>query len=409
MNGIRGLKSFLVRMVELTGNLGGIVPDPIRYWVKVAKDAGAVNMFTIGVPDPIPRESLEVYAKAVYEQELKGVTGYPPFVGEEFLKKNIVVMESNYGAELSAEDVGRMYVTVGASQALQFIFSVFKQGSEVLVNTPGWGTVFNMIAHSGNNGVPVSFFEDGKFIQENAEKAVSDKTAAVYINFPANPTGALVSESELRDMCGWAASNNLQIISDEPYKYVIFDRKKTPYNSPVSFGDEINSKVNLVSSFSKIVKPDARLGFIRVSPEILTAHEMMGYYFRNLSAGVSRGIQAGASALIEADPKLSFLKPVLKGYREKNEIIRKYLTEWGCELPYKPAGTYMMFPTTPGGIEAEEFVRKTAAEKKTGFVPGSSFGGRFPGFEHLNKHFRIGFGGGMSREKIIGVMEQLTD
>lgn len=274
--------------MELTPNLEGIEPDPIRYWVKVCKDAGAVNMFTIGVPDPIPEESLEIYCKAVYEQEKKAATGYPPFVGEEKLKENILNMEGYFGAKLKEDDAARMYVTVGASQALQFVFSLYKPGSEVMVSTPAWGTIHNMLAHSGNKGVPAALFKDGKFVVEEAEKALSDKTQAVYINYPNNPTGEVVGEAQLREMCGWAVSNNLQIISDEPYKYVIFDRKKTPYTSPVSFGDDINNKVSLISSFSKVVKPDVRLGYIRVAPELLSAHEMVGFYFRNLSAGASR-------------------------------------------------------------------------------------------------------------------------
>ncbi len=394
--------------MKINENIARIVPDPIRYWVKVAKDAGAVNMFTIGVPDPMPEKTLETFAKGVYEQEKKGATGYPPFVGEGFLKENIITMESNYGAKLNDTDLEKMYVTVGASQALQFIFSVFKTGSEIIVNTPGWGTIHNLISHSGNIGVPASMFEGGRFIEENAENALSDKTCAVYINYPANPTGEVVPESELKKMCGWAVSNNLQIISDEPYKYILFDRKKTPYTSPVCFGDDINQKVNLISSFSKIVKPDIRLGFIRVSDDILESHEMVGFYFRNLSAGSSRGIQAGVSALIQEDPELKFLSTVIEGYKQKSEIVQKTMTDWGCEFPYKPAGTYMVFPTTPDGSDGEEFVRKMAKEKKTGFVPGSSFGGSFQGFEDLSKHFRMGFGAGMTKERIIEVLADLT-
>ncbi|MBD3388195.1 MAG: aminotransferase class I/II-fold pyridoxal phosphate-dependent enzyme [Candidatus Altiarchaeales archaeon] len=394
--------------MDLTESLEGIVPDPIRYWVRVCKDAGAVNMFTIGVPDPIPTEVLEVYAKAVYDQEMKGATGYPPFVGEEEFKKSIIDMEGNFGAELADDDVNRMYVTVGASQGLQFIFSIFKPGSEVLVNTPAWGTIHNMIAHSGNVGVPAPLFEEGRFVVENAEKALTEKTQAVYVNFPANPSGELVAESEIKKMCGWAVAENLQIVSDEPYKYTIFDRKKTPYKSPVSFGSDINANVSLLSSFSKIVKPDVRMGFIRVSPSIMAAHEMVGFYFRNLSAGASRGLQAGLRAMIDGDPKLGFLKSVVEGYRVKSELTQKRLGEWGCEFPYKPAGTYMLFPTTPDGSDAEEWVKKTATEKKCGFIPGTSFGGSYPGFEHLKKHFRMGVGGGLTLEKLETVLDELV-
>jgi aspartate aminotransferase len=395
-------------MVKLTPYLDDLEPDPIRYWVKVAKDAGANNNLTIGVPDPIPRESLEVFAKAQYESEVKGATSYPPFDGEEGIKKAIVEMESNFGAKMTDADIPRIHVTVGASQALQFIFSVFAPGSEIMVATPCWGTIFNMSAHAGVKGVPAALFESGKFIEENAKKAATAKTRAVYINFPANPTGEVIAERELKRMCEWAAPKKIQIISDEPYKYLIFDRGKSPYTSPVSFGGDIADNVCLVSSFSKIVKPDIRLGYIRISPQILASHGMVGFMFRNLSAGASRGVQAGVTALVQKDPKLQFLRPIVDGYKAKSDIVAKYMTEWGCQLPYKPAATYMMFPTTPHGEDGEDFVRKTCVEKKTAFVPGTSFGGNKKGFKHLSRHFRIGFGGGMSREKAEEVMKQLT-
>jgi aspartate/methionine/tyrosine aminotransferase len=394
-------------MVRLTKNLDGIVPDPVRYWVKVGKDAGATNNMTIGVPDPIPKESLEVFAKAEYEAELKGATSYPNFDGEESLKKAIVAMEANFGAKMTEEDIQRMYVTIGASQALQFVFSLFPSGSEIMVMTPCWGTIHNMVAHSGVKGVPVGFFEEGKFIQENAEAGYSKKMQALYINFPANPTGEVVPEAQLRRLCDWAVSKDIQIITDEPYKYLIFDRDKTPYTSPMSFGKEVTDSVNLVSSFSKIVKPDIRLGYIRLSPKILAADDMVGFYFRNLSAGASRGIQSGVTALLNKDPALKFLRPIVDGYKAKGELVEKYMTEWGCQLPYRPSATYMMFPTTPHGEDGEEFVRKTAQEKKTAFIPGSSFGGNFKGFGHLKKHFRIGFGAGMSLQTVEEVMRHL--
>lgn len=394
--------------MKLTKNLDGIVPDPVRYWVKVGKDAGATNNMTIGVPDKIPKDSLEIFAKAQYDEEMKGATGYPPFDGDESLKKAILSMEANFGASMTDADLPRIFVTVGASQALQFAFSLFPAGSEIMTMTPCWGTIHNMMAHSGVKGVPVSLFEGGRFVQENAERAHSKKTQAVYINFPANPTGEVVPEAEVRKMCGWAAAEGIQIIADEPYKYLIFDRGRTPYTSPVSWGGDIADNTCVISSFSKIVKPDIRLGYVRLSPKILAAHDMVGFYFRNLSAGASEGVQAGVTALVQKDPKLGFLKPIVEGYRQKSELIAKYMLEWGCSLPYKPAATYMMFPTTPDGSDAEDWVRKTAVQKKTAFIPGTSFGGGFKGFRQLKKHFRIGFGGGMTRERVVEVMEALV-
>lgn len=99
---------------------------------------------------------------------------------------------------------------------------------------------------------------------------------------------------------------------------------------------------------------------------------------------------------------------MIDGYRAKNELVVKQMGEWGCEFPYKPAGTYMAFPSTPDGSDSEDFVKKTAADKKCGFIPGTSFGGKYEGFEQVRKHFRMGFGGGMSIEKLGEVLTELT-
>ncbi|MCX6695277.1 MAG: pyridoxal phosphate-dependent aminotransferase [Candidatus Altiarchaeota archaeon] len=396
-------------MPELNENIAKISPDPVRSWIKTLKDLGAVNMFTIGEPDPISKDILEVYAKAAYNDDVSGKTSYPPVAGEEALIKNIVRMESGFNTNLSEEDAKRIYVTIGASQALQFMFSAFKQGSEILVMTPCWGTIYNMIQHSGNVGVPVKFFEDGKFIKENADKALSKKTQAAYINFPSNPTGEIMPEKAIKEFGGWCAQHGIQIITDEPYKYLIHDTRKTPYYSPANMDADVNNKVTVISSFSKIIKPDIRLGYVRLAPEIMQADKkgMILYYFRNLSAGAARGVQTGVNAVLEKDIKLEFLKPLVKNYAEKSELLQKYFREMGCEIKNKPAGSYLMFPKTPKGADGEEYVKRIARDYKTAFLPGSSFGGNMKGFEEYAKNFRVGYGGGLTQEKITSVMDSL--
>ena len=396
-------------MLRLTEHLGGIVPDPVRHWIAVDKELGAQNMFTIGEPDAIPREVLEVYAKTVFEEELSGKVSYPPVRGEDVLRKSILDLERNFNVKYKDEDIEQVYVTVGGSQALQFTFSLFKQGTEIIASMPCWGTILNMMAHSGIKGVPAELFKDGKFIEENAEKTLSKKTQAVYVNFPTNPNGVVPPEKAVKDFANWAVSNDLQIISDAPYKYLIYDYDKTPYVSTINFGVDVSRKTTEISSFSKIIKPDIRLGFLRIAPEIIEhkdAKQLM-YYFRNLSASVSRSTQVGVSKIIQKDPKLDFLKPLAVKYKEKALLMQQYLEKMGCSLLEKPAGGYFLFPKTPKGMDGEEFVKKTASEKKIGFIPGSSFGGNLKGFDNLKQYFRVGFGGGWTTEKIRQVFDSL--
>jgi aspartate/methionine/tyrosine aminotransferase len=390
-------------MLELTDNLGKVNPDPVRSWIAKLKENGASKMFTIGIPDPVPKEILEVYAKASYNEEVSGKVSYTPVRGEEFLKRNIILMENNYNVKLQEEDLEYMLPTLAASQALQFYFSLFKTGSEILVQSPAWGTIYNMIGHSGNKGVPCAYFEDGKFVAENVDKAITGKTQAAYINVPSNPEGYMPAEGEIKKFTEYCVSKGLQVVSDSPYKYHLYDGS---YYSPINAGGDVSENVSLISSFSKIIKPDIRLGYIRLAPSIWNADvdKKIIYFFRNLGASTARSIQKGVSAVIDHDPKLSFLKSIVAGYKEKSKLMQKYLIDLGAEFSVTPNAGYLMFPKTPGGADGEEYVLKMAADHEIGFLPGSSFSA---GIKQYDKHFRVGIGGGQTKEKISEIMEQL--
>ncbi|HHQ44643.1 MAG TPA: pyridoxal phosphate-dependent aminotransferase [Candidatus Altiarchaeales archaeon] len=391
-------------MVELTDNLKLVSPDPVRSWITKLKEFGATKMFTIGIPDPVPKEIIEVYAKAAYNEDLTNKVSYTPVKGEDALKKNIIVMENNFNVKLTEEDSERILPTIAASQALQFYFSLFKTGSEILVQAPAWGTIYSMIGHSGNTGVPCEYFVDGKFTPENVDAAITEKTQAAYINLPSNPQGFMPKSGEIKKFTEYVAGEKgLQVISDSPYKYHLYSGE---YYSPINSGGDIADNVTLVSSFSKIIKPDIRLGYIRLAPAIWKADtdKKIVYYFRNLGASTSRAIQIGVSAVIDHDPKLSFLKPIVKGYEKKSALMRGYLEGMGAKFDVIPNASYLLFPKTPGDINGEEYVKEMAKDYQIGFLPGSSFSAGMPKYD---KYFRVGIGGGMSGEKIKEIMESI--
>ena len=388
-------------------NIQLIGADPIRSWVKTVINLGATHLFTIGLPDPLPKEILEKFANAEAEETLKGSTSYPELDGHVPLKNSIMEMENNFGSNFTEDDFKLLFASVGASQALQFYFSLFQDNTDVMVSTPCWGTVLSMIRHTGKRPVQAHLFENGKFVEENAEKALTKKTRCVYINVPSNPTGTVLPKKAMYNFSNWAVSHNLQIVSDSPYKYLIYDMKKTPYYCPSSLGDDINANTTCVSSFSKIIKPDIRTGFFRLSPSMFENGVNLIYYFRNLSAGLPTSIQAGVNAVIENDPKLSYLKPITRAYQKKYEIAKKHLERIGCRIPEKPEAGFLFLAKTPNNEDGEAFVRRVAQEYQIGFVPGCSVGGNSNGFEYLKQCIRVGVGGGWTAADIERVLSQL--
>lgn len=390
-------------MVDLNEYLADIKPDPVRSWIATLKSEGAYNMFTIGVPDPIPQEILEVYSNAVRREEMSGKTSYTPITGEEDFKKALIRMERKFNVDLAATDSDLIIPTVGASQALQFVFSLFKQGSEILVQSPGWGTVYNLIAHSGNKGVACEYFENGEFVPENVDDAMGRHTQAAYLNVPSNPAGHMPEGEEIAAFTEYCVEKGLQVISDSPYKYHLYDGR---YYSPINAGGQISDNVILVSSFSKIIKPDIRLGYVRLSPSMRDAKmgKNIASYFRNLGAGTPRAIQMGVKAVIDHDPDLHFLKRIVQGYREKSKVMMEFLIDRGFNFETRPNASYLMFPQTPGLVDGEYYVMEMAKKHGVGFLPGSSFSG---GIEKYHKNIRVGIGGGKTVEEIKEIMEPI--
>lgn len=293
----------------------------------------------------------------------------------------------------------RTYITAGATQALQFVFSLFPEKSEILINTPCWGTTLNICQYSGCTPKTVQLFKEGKFQLDTAQKSITVNTRALYLNVPSNPTGIVYTKKEMLKCAHWAVENNIHIFSDEPYKYLIYNKKKTPYYSPVGFSEEISNITTVIGSFSKTIKPDIRAGFIRIAPDIINHKDSknLKFYFRNLSAGIPRPIQQGIVAVLDTDPNLSYLEPIVRGYEEKIDIISKYLVQLNCEVESKPDAGYLAFLKTPHNENGEEFVMRYAKEHKIGFLPGSNFDDPTNRFKN---YIRVGIGGGITIDKI---------
>jgi len=141
-----------------SGPLRNMLPDPVRSWNARLTKLGAKNSLTIGIPDPPPQEIIDIYTQAVATELTKGSPTYPPVKGEPVLLDQITRMENNFGEPLKEDDRNLMYVTAGASGALQFVFSLFQRDSGILVQAPGWGTVYNMVMHSRLRGLPCEYF-----------------------------------------------------------------------------------------------------------------------------------------------------------------------------------------------------------------------------------------------------------
>jgi (5-formylfuran-3-yl)methyl phosphate transaminase len=380
-----------------------IPADIILQWSTKVRSAGAKHMLTIGQPDPVPKSALEVYTRAVADEDRRVRTSYPSLHGKRELRENIIRLEKNFNVQMDPEeDLGRIFITSGACQALQMVFRLFKEGSEILVQSPGFGSVYSLIAQGYAKGVGCEYFVGGKFSKEKMDGKFSPHTKAAYLNVPSNPTGQMPDEGEIRKFANYCVERGILMICDSPYKYLMHSGK---YFSPLNMGGEAAEFTTEVSSFSKIFKPDIRLGYMRLSPKIFDPNVFrIEEIFGNITPGVPRSIAAGINALLKDDPHLDFIKPVMEGYRRKIDLSTGHLRRMGCELTLTPQAGYLMFPRTPDGVDGESFVQEMAAKHGVGFLPGSAFNG---GIRKYGPYFRVSVGGGITEVELDRILGSL--
>ena len=211
--------------------------------------ANGINVVGFGAGEPdfnTPEHIREAAIKAIND----GFTRYTPASGTKELKASVAAKFArdnnlSYGIE-------NIVISNGAKHSLMNALGVIlNPGDEVIIPTPCWVSYPEMVKL--NDGVPVllkSSEEDGFVVTaEKIASAITDKTRAVIINTPSNPTGMIYSEDELRRIAKLCVEKNIYVISDEIYEHLIYDGGK--HVSIASFGDDIKDLTIIINGVSK--------------------------------------------------------------------------------------------------------------------------------------------------------------
>ena len=208
-----------------------------------------VNVIDLGAGEPDFQTPAHISAAAVAAIEA-GYTKYTAGPGIWALRDAIAThYTSGYGVPFDPADV---VVTSGGKQALfNVAVALFGSGDEVITHTPGWPSIVEQIHLAGADAVLVrTSYEAGFDVQAGAVlEAVTPRTRGVVLNSPGNPTGALISETELAQLCRALAGRDIWIILDLCYEHLIHD--STPHNLPSVLNDNAPGQGILVGSASK--------------------------------------------------------------------------------------------------------------------------------------------------------------
>jgi aspartate aminotransferase len=293
-----------------------------------------------------------------------------------------------------------LVMTVGAGGALNVALKgILDPGDEVICITPYFVEYRFYVANQGASVVLVP--TDAGFRPDPAaiEAAITDKTRAVIVNSPNNPTGVVYSAADLDGVAdvlqraSEAAGRPIYLISDEPYRAITYDGVEVPW--PVNhYRDTIH-----ITSFSKdLAMPGERIGYVAVNPACEDAEMLCGAFtFTNRTLGFVNA-PAFQQRLIEG---LLDVTVDMEGYTAKRAVLLDALEDAGYPV-VKPEGAFYIFPAVPDSeLDDVEFVGLCLKERML-VVPGSGFG--CPG------HFRISYAvTDRDVELAVGALKRVAD
>ena len=360
---------------------------------KLAKIHGADNVFdfSIGNPYKEPPKSVKETIKELVDET--GIHRYMANAGFPEVRERVAKHVSR-NLDFSL-DWKHIVMASGAAGGLNVVFkSILNEDEEVIVFAPYFVEYgFYAKNHGGNLKVVDTTNSDFMPTREGLRAALNEKTKAVLINSPNNPSGALYNREVLEGLATelkeWKekTGKTVFLISDEPYAEIVFDGHEVP-NILGIYDDSI-----IVTSFSKSLGlAGQRIGYIAVNPKIENIDLLMDIMtFATRTLGF-----VSASALWQKAVAKCIDEIVdVEDYKEKRDILYNHLTSLGFEIR-KPEGTFYLFPKSP--ISDKEFTA-LALKHNILVVPGSGFGS--PGY------FRISYC--VPTEKIMKSLDAWTN
>ncbi len=333
---------------------------------RLKRERGAENVFdfTLGNPDVEPPPEVLDTLRRVVAAGRPGSHGYMPNAGYVEARERIAAkLKRETGLDFTAEDV---LMTVGSAGACNVILkSILDPGDEVIVLTPRFSEYpFYITNHAGRM---VAVETDDSFLPDAGRiaAAITPRTRAIILNTPNNPTGRVYGEEVLQEIDAMLerAGQSIVVISDEPYKELVYDGRRQP---------EVATFIGptaICNSWSKSQGISGeRIGYLALSPRLPGLADLRrACVFSNRILGFVNAPAIWQWVMVEAADAVVDVA----GYQHKRDLLCDGLAAIGYEVT-RPEGAFYVFLKTPIADDVE-FVRVLAAEGVLG-VPGAGFG-----------------------------------
>ncbi len=331
------------------------------------------DVISLGVGEPDFDTPWRIREQAVFSLE-QGETHYTSNRGLIELRRAISkYVAKNFGAEFNPES--EIVVTVGVSEALDIALrALINPGDEVLYHEPCFVSYNATIRLAA--GVPVAVetrAEDNfRLTRAMLEQKVTPKTRLLLLNFPTNPTGAVLTQQDVEDIATFAVEHDLIVLTDEIYAELSYDQ---PHISMVSVPG-MRDRTVFFHGFSKAwAMTGFRLGYVCAPAELSDA--MMKIHQYTMMCAATNAQRAALEAITGS---LGDIRPMIDEYARRRNFVYAALTEAGLRM-HKPAGAFYAFPYVGDcGLTSKEFALALLEQQNVAAVPGSAFGACGEGF-----------------------------
>ncbi|MBP3309024.1 MAG: aminotransferase class I/II-fold pyridoxal phosphate-dependent enzyme [Clostridia bacterium] len=356
----------------LSSTVVDIKPSGIRKFFDIANTME--DVISLGVGEPDFRTPWQVRQAAIRSLDL-GATRYTSNRGLEALRAELSrYVLRKYGVKYDDEE--EILVTVGGSEAIDAaIRAVTNLGDEIIIPQPSYVCYEPMVRLAGGTPVIITTKaeNDFKLTKEELSAAITDKTKAVILPYPCNPTGAIMEREDIEAIAEVLRGTDIIVISDEIYAELTFGGAR--HVSVPSVAD-LRERTVLINGFSKTFAMTGwRLGYACGPREILSQITKIHQFAIMCAPTVSQ--HAAVEALRNCDAAVERMR---EEYDDRRRIIVNGFNRLGLTCR-EPKGAFYAFPSIQStGMSSEQFCERLLYSKRVAIVPGTAFGDGGEGF-----------------------------
>ena len=345
-----------------------IQPSGIRKFFDIVSSTEGAISLGVGEPDFVT--PWKVRSAAITSLQ-RGYTQYTGNRGIPALRELISrYLQERFDLQY---DPNHILVTIGGSEAIDLALrACIEQGDEVLIPDPAYVSYSPLVCMSDGTPVHVECREEDDFVlkPEYLEKAITPNTKAIILTYPNNPTGAIMSKTELQAIADVIIRHDLLVISDEIYAELTYGQK----HATIAALPGMKERTVYVSGFSKAFAMTGwRMGYVCAPAEIDEA------MFKIHQFGIMCAPTMSQYAAIEAlkdgfSDGFSTVAEMRDSYDKRRKFVLSSLQEIGLQC-FEPRGAFYAFPSVKStGMNGEEFANGLLSAQKVAVVPGNAFG-----------------------------------